>query len=96
MGQTVRCKVRFEADSTFAKRIISANSGEPAGKTVDRPGSVFGANICADRSNVDYEQKPGCQHVDAFSQRTLVNCRGTSISLASFIGRNFPPGVRSC
>ncbi len=32
----------------------------------------------------------------AFSQRTLVNCKGTAISLASYIGRNFPPDLKGC
>ena len=32
----------------------------------------------------------------AFSQRTLVNCKGTAISLASYVGRNFPPELKGC
>lgn len=30
------------------------------------------------------------------TQRTLVNCNGTSISVASFLGRSFPPEIKSC
>lgn len=32
----------------------------------------------------------------ALSQRVTINCQGTSISLASYIGKNFPPGIKSC
>jgi hypothetical protein len=32
----------------------------------------------------------------ALSQRVTINCHGTSISLASYIGKNFPPGMKGC
>ena len=30
------------------------------------------------------------------SQRLTVNCDGTAVSLNSFIGKNFPPGMKKC
>lgn len=32
----------------------------------------------------------------ALSQRVTINCQGTSISLASYIGKTFPPGIKNC
>jgi hypothetical protein len=32
----------------------------------------------------------------ALSQRVLINCHGTAISLASYVGKNFPPGLKEC
>ena len=30
------------------------------------------------------------------SQRVTINCQGTSISLASYVGKNLPPGIKRC
>ena len=30
------------------------------------------------------------------SQRVNINCHGTEISIASYLGKNFPPGMKSC
>lgn len=30
------------------------------------------------------------------TQRTIINCHGTSISAASYLGGNFPPGLKRC
>lgn len=32
----------------------------------------------------------------ALAQRVTINCQGTSVSLASYLGKNFPPGMKSC
>ena len=87
---------------------------------INKPGSVFAAFVCDQKTNVDYVLKPGCTHFDdlsvqvlamkasiaklkwngqvmyVLSQRVTINCQGTSISLASYLGKNFPPEMKGC
>jgi hypothetical protein len=120
MGQIVNCKVRFKANGNSVEAILSAKSPNFGGTQINRPGSIFDAFICDQKSSVSYRANSGCVHFDqamvqvlnfnkdiaqlkyngqimyAFAQRVTINCQGTSVSLPSYIGRNFPPGIQSC